>query len=154
MEVEGFRPRLSSRMCLISSPFLTQHSQHQQKPTVVPLPSSHCCHLQLDQCFSLESCYRCSDGRHTHTRCDATTRAELTTRPSTCGLMTCLVCSQGTAAVLQRRSGDEEFVEVGRLGSSDYFGKPDTHTEPDGYFLCCVQVPSVYVKKCFLTVLE
>lgn len=31
--------------------------------------------------------------------------------------------SQGSAAVLQRRSESEEFVEVGRLGPSDYFGK-------------------------------
>ncbi|KAG8534451.1 hypothetical protein GDO81_019496, partial [Engystomops pustulosus] len=30
---------------------------------------------------------------------------------------------QGTAAVLQRRSEIEEFVEVGRLGPSDYFGE-------------------------------
>lgn len=30
---------------------------------------------------------------------------------------------QGCAAVLQRRSENEEFVEVGRLGPSDYFGK-------------------------------
>ncbi|XP_034448231.1 protein kinase, cAMP-dependent, regulatory, type I, alpha (tissue specific extinguisher 1) a isoform X1 [Hippoglossus hippoglossus] len=30
---------------------------------------------------------------------------------------------EGTAAVLQRRSVDEEFVEVGRLGPSDYFGE-------------------------------
>lgn len=30
---------------------------------------------------------------------------------------------QGSAAVLQRRSENEEFVEVGRLGPSDYFGK-------------------------------
>ncbi|XP_008328754.1 cAMP-dependent protein kinase type I-alpha regulatory subunit [Cynoglossus semilaevis] len=30
---------------------------------------------------------------------------------------------EGTAAVLQRRSKDEEFVEVGRLGPSDYFGE-------------------------------
>ncbi|CAO2645903.1 cAMP-dependent protein kinase type I-alpha regulatory subunit (Fragments) [Lemmus lemmus] len=29
---------------------------------------------------------------------------------------------EGTAAVLQRRSENEEFVEVGRLGPSDYFG--------------------------------
>lgn len=33
------------------------------------------------------------------------------------------VCFQGSAAVLQRRSENEEFVEVGRLGPSDYFGK-------------------------------
>ena len=33
------------------------------------------------------------------------------------------VCVQGTAAVLQRRSENEEFVEVGRLGPSDYFGE-------------------------------
>ncbi|KAF5894760.1 COP9 signalosome complex subunit 1 [Clarias magur] len=30
---------------------------------------------------------------------------------------------EGSAAVLQRRSENEEFVEVGRLGSSDYFGE-------------------------------
>uniref|UniRef100_A0A671UCD8 cAMP-dependent protein kinase type I-alpha regulatory subunit n=2 Tax=Sparus aurata TaxID=8175 RepID=A0A671UCD8_SPAAU len=30
---------------------------------------------------------------------------------------------EGTAVVLQRRSVDEEFVEVGRLGTSDYFGE-------------------------------
>lgn len=30
---------------------------------------------------------------------------------------------EGTAAVLQRRSEEEEFVEVGRLGPSDYFGE-------------------------------
>lgn len=36
----------------------------------------------------------------------------------------CVVCIfQGSAAVLQRRSENEEFVEVGRLGPSDYFGK-------------------------------
>lgn len=29
---------------------------------------------------------------------------------------------QGSAAVLQRRSDNEEPVEVGRLGPSDYFG--------------------------------
>lgn len=37
--------------------------------------------------------------------------------------LTCLLCAQGSAAVLQRRSENEEFVEVGRLGPSDYFGK-------------------------------
>uniref|UniRef100_A0A672PQK3 cAMP-dependent protein kinase type I-beta regulatory subunit n=1 Tax=Sinocyclocheilus grahami TaxID=75366 RepID=A0A672PQK3_SINGR len=31
--------------------------------------------------------------------------------------------SQGTASVLQRRSDNEEYVEVGRLGPSDYFGE-------------------------------
>lgn len=36
---------------------------------------------------------------------------------------TCLCVFQGSAAVLQRRSENEEFVEVGRLGPSDYFGK-------------------------------
>lgn len=30
---------------------------------------------------------------------------------------------QGTASVLQRRSPNEEYVEVGRLGPSDYFGE-------------------------------
>ncbi|KAL8175542.1 UNVERIFIED_CONTAM: cAMP-dependent protein kinase type I-beta regulatory subunit [Gekko kuhli] len=30
---------------------------------------------------------------------------------------------QGTASVLQRRSANEEYVEVGRLGPSDYFGE-------------------------------
>ena len=34
-----------------------------------------------------------------------------------------LVPLQGSAAVLQRRSENEEFVEVGRLGPSDYFGE-------------------------------
>lgn len=37
-----------------------------------------------------------------------------------------VVCVQGSAAVLQRRSETEEFVEVGRLGPSDYFGKRAT----------------------------
>uniref|UniRef100_A0A672RN15 Protein kinase, cAMP-dependent, regulatory, type I, beta n=1 Tax=Sinocyclocheilus grahami TaxID=75366 RepID=A0A672RN15_SINGR len=31
--------------------------------------------------------------------------------------------SQGIASVLQRRSDNEEYVEVGRLGPSDYFGE-------------------------------
>lgn len=35
----------------------------------------------------------------------------------------CASAFQGSAAVLQRRSENEEFVEVGRLGPSDYFGK-------------------------------
>nr|KAF6349813.1 protein kinase cAMP-dependent type I regulatory subunit beta [Myotis myotis] len=30
---------------------------------------------------------------------------------------------EGTASVLQRRSPNEEYVEVGRLGPSDYFGE-------------------------------
>lgn len=30
---------------------------------------------------------------------------------------------QGIASVLQRRSDNEEYVEVGRLGPSDYFGQ-------------------------------
>lgn len=34
-----------------------------------------------------------------------------------------LIPLQGTAAVLQRRSEHEEFVEVGRLAPSDYFGE-------------------------------
>lgn len=37
--------------------------------------------------------------------------------------MMCVCVFQGSAAVLQRRSENEEFVEVGRLGPSDYFGK-------------------------------
>lgn len=36
---------------------------------------------------------------------------------------------QGTAAVLQRRSENEEFVEVGRLGPSDYFGMLHSDTD-------------------------
>ncbi|GFO23655.1 CAMP-dependent protein kinase type i-alpha regulatory subunit [Plakobranchus ocellatus] len=32
-------------------------------------------------------------------------------------------CVSGSAAVLQRRSENEEQVEVGRLGPSDYFGE-------------------------------
>lgn len=34
-----------------------------------------------------------------------------------------LINLKGTAAVLQRRSEHEEFVEVGRLAPSDYFGE-------------------------------
>uniref|UniRef100_A0A8C9AL34 Protein kinase cAMP-dependent type I regulatory subunit beta n=1 Tax=Prolemur simus TaxID=1328070 RepID=A0A8C9AL34_PROSS len=33
------------------------------------------------------------------------------------------IITEGTASVLQRRSPDEEYVEVGRLGPSDYFGE-------------------------------
>ncbi|KAI8512368.1 PREDICTED: cAMP-dependent protein kinase regulatory subunit-like [Branchiostoma belcheri] len=33
------------------------------------------------------------------------------------------IITEGTAAVLQRRSENEEYVEVGRLGPSDYFGE-------------------------------
>lgn len=33
------------------------------------------------------------------------------------------VSLKGLAAVLQRRSENEEFIEVGKLGPSDYFGK-------------------------------
>ncbi|KAG7257595.1 hypothetical protein CRUP_017224, partial [Coryphaenoides rupestris] len=32
----------------------------------------------------------------------------------------------GTASVLQRRSDNEEYVEVGRLGPSDYFERDAT----------------------------
>ena len=34
-----------------------------------------------------------------------------------------IVCLQGQASVLQRKSENEEPIEVGRLGVSDYFGK-------------------------------
>lgn len=37
---------------------------------------------------------------------------------------------QGTASVLQRRSDNEEYVEVGRLGPSDYFGEWLSADEP------------------------
>lgn len=33
------------------------------------------------------------------------------------------IITEGTASVLQRRSDNEEYVEVGRLGPSDYFGE-------------------------------
>ncbi|XP_077172343.1 cAMP-dependent protein kinase type I-beta regulatory subunit isoform X2 [Paroedura picta] len=33
------------------------------------------------------------------------------------------IITEGTASVLQRRSANEEYVEVGRLGPSDYFGE-------------------------------
>ncbi|CAO2630300.1 cAMP-dependent protein kinase type I-alpha regulatory subunit (Fragments), partial [Lemmus lemmus] len=33
------------------------------------------------------------------------------------------IITEGTASVLQRRSPNEEYVEVGRLGPSDYFGE-------------------------------
>uniref|UniRef100_F7DX98 cAMP-dependent protein kinase type I-alpha regulatory subunit n=1 Tax=Equus caballus TaxID=9796 RepID=F7DX98_HORSE len=36
---------------------------------------------------------------------------------------------EGSAAVLQRRSENEEFVEVGRLGPSDYFGMGFPHSK-------------------------
>nr|XP_013806349.1 PREDICTED: cAMP-dependent protein kinase type I-beta regulatory subunit isoform X2 [Apteryx mantelli mantelli] len=35
------------------------------------------------------------------------------------------IITEGTASVLQRRSDNEEYVEVGRLGPSDYFGYDD-----------------------------
>lgn len=38
-------------------------------------------------------------------------------------LFSLLFCLQGIASVLQRRSDNEEYVEVGRLGPSDYFGE-------------------------------
>lgn len=38
-------------------------------------------------------------------------------------LLNCCDLLKGTAAVLQRRSENEEFVEVGRLAPSDYFGE-------------------------------
>ena len=36
--------------------------------------------------------------------------------------------TQGSAAVLQRRSENEDQVEVGRLGPSDYFGRSGVQT--------------------------
>lgn len=33
------------------------------------------------------------------------------------------IITEGIASVLQRRSDNEEYVEVGRLGPSDYFGE-------------------------------
>lgn len=49
---------------------------------------------------------------------------ELLTKLLACGWRDeASACFQGSAAVLQRRSEHEEFVEVGRLGPSDYFGK-------------------------------
>uniref|UniRef100_A0A8B9FTN1 cAMP-dependent protein kinase type I-alpha regulatory subunit n=1 Tax=Amazona collaria TaxID=241587 RepID=A0A8B9FTN1_9PSIT len=42
---------------------------------------------------------------------------------------------EGTAAVLQRRSENEEFVEVGRLAPSDYFG--ELRSAHDGYSHNC-----------------
>lgn len=38
-------------------------------------------------------------------------------------MFNCCDLLKGTAAVLQRRSENEEFVEVGRLAPSDYFGE-------------------------------
>uniref|UniRef100_A0A8C9JPH5 Protein kinase cAMP-dependent type I regulatory subunit beta n=1 Tax=Panthera tigris altaica TaxID=74533 RepID=A0A8C9JPH5_PANTA len=40
--------------------------------------------------------------------------------------------SPGTASVLQRRSPNEEYVEVGRLGPSDYFGECGFPALPEG----------------------
>lgn len=50
--------------------------------------------------------------------------------------------SQGSAAVLQRRSENEEFVEVGRLGPSDYFGK-NKNMIPTGFYF--IKPISIYV---------
>ncbi|VFV20233.1 kap1_rat ame: full=camp-dependent protein kinase, partial [Lynx pardinus] len=41
------------------------------------------------------------------------------------------IITEGTASVLQRRSPNEEYVEVGRLGPSDYF-----ETRPSGWPAC------------------
>ena len=40
-------------------------------------------------------------------------------------IMFTIVFLQGQASVLQRRSENEDFIEVGKLGPSDYFGKSD-----------------------------
>lgn len=48
-----------------------------------------------------------------------------------------LVSLQGTAAVLQRRSENEEFVEVGRLGPSDYFGMLNLFIRTYGVIIFC-----------------
>lgn len=45
------------------------------------------------------------------------------------------VLLKGTAAVLQRRSENEEFVEVGRLAPSDYFG--ELLSDDYGYIQLC-----------------
>ena len=38
-------------------------------------------------------------------------------------LLLSVIHCQGTASVLQRRAENEEPVEVGKLGPSDYFGE-------------------------------
>ena len=37
--------------------------------------------------------------------------------------MSIQLCVQGRAVVLQRKTEDGEYVEVGQLGPSDYFGE-------------------------------
>ena len=39
------------------------------------------------------------------------------------GITKPVVFLQGVAVVLQRRSPNEDYIEVSRLGQSDYFGK-------------------------------
>ncbi|KAG9340439.1 hypothetical protein JZ751_021552 [Albula glossodonta] len=50
-------------------------------------------------------------------------RLQLLSTFSPCPLAPPTLHPSGTASVLQRRSDNEEYVEVGRLGPSDYFGE-------------------------------
>lgn len=50
-------------------------------------------------------------------------------------MFNCCDLLKGTAAVLQRRSENEEFVEVGRLAPSDYFG--ELHSDNCDYIHHC-----------------
>uniref|UniRef100_A0A8D1DW10 Protein kinase cAMP-dependent type I regulatory subunit beta n=1 Tax=Sus scrofa TaxID=9823 RepID=A0A8D1DW10_PIG len=43
------------------------------------------------------------------------------------------IITEGTASVLQRRSPNEEYVEVGRLGPSDYFDRAAAEPAPGGH---------------------
>lgn len=58
-------------------------------------------------------------------------------------------CWQGSAAVLQRRSENDEPVEVGRLGVSDYFGKLKSRFIDKCQYYCTNYAYVEKVQKCF-----
>jgi len=71
-------------------------------------------------------------------------------------LFNCCDLLKGTAAVLQRRSENEEFVEVGRLAPSDYFGELHNdnydHIHHCHHFTCVVWMTAMgWI--CLMTVL-
>ena len=43
-----------------------------------------------------------------------------------CNFVSFVFFLQGVAVVLQRRSPNEDYIEVSRLGQSDYFGESST----------------------------
>lgn len=140
MEVEGFRPGWVPG-CVWSDPFfsLTQSTPTETNscsPAQLTLLSHSTTSVFL---FGVTEFVTDAVTGHRHTLwCNHTCRVDdAPVNPEQCrwlpgrAVSWRVSCAQGTAAVLQRRSGDEEFVEVGRLGSSDYFGKPDTQNPMD-----------------------